>query len=193
MPDLIINIQTPGNLTLENTVVPGDYLSARVISELVDELNLPRMTEDGEPVEYVLFSLNHRATLPQGMSLVTSGVKNGDTIKLVSSHDVQVDSVGRFSETLQPDDGFIDVILSVLDINKSERVALEIDRKIGDVIRQVAHTYNLPARGKFDELVTYHMTSKAMGVRLDRTKTLREEKIPFLDRLTVTREEVAGA
>jgi hypothetical protein len=192
MADLIINIQTPGNMTLENTVIPGDYLNEHVISELIDELSLPRMTEDGQPVEYVLFSLSHRATLPQGLSLVASGVQNGDTIKLVSSHDVQIDGAGKFEES-QVDDGFIDVILSVLDINKSERVALELDREIGDVLRQVAHTYNLPARGKFDELLTYHITSKAMGVRLDRSKTLRQEKIPHLDRLTVTREEIAGA
>lgn len=192
MADLIINIQTPGNMTLENTVIPGDYLNEHVISELIDELSLPRMTEDGQPVEYVLFSLSHRATLPQGLSLVASGVQNGDTIKLVSSHDVQIDGAGKFEES-QADDGFIDVILSVLDINKSERVALELDREIGDVLRQVAHTYNLPARGKFDELLTYHITSKAMGVRLDRSKTLRQEKIPHLDRLTVTREEIAGA
>lgn len=192
MADLIINIQTPGNMTLENTVIPGDYLNEHVISELIDELSLPRMTEDGQPVEYVLFSLSQRGTLPQGLSLVASGVRNGDTIKLVSSHDVQIDGAGKFEES-QVDDGFIDVILSVLDINKSERVALELDREIGDVLRQVAHTYNLPARGKFDELLTYHITSKAMGVRLDRSKTLRQEKIPHLDRLTVTREEIAGA
>ena len=192
MSDLIINIQTPGNMTLENTVIPGDYLNEHVIGELIDELNLPRMTEDGQPVEYVLFSLSHRATLPQGKSLMASGVQNGDTVKLVSSHDVEVDNAGKF-DPVTADDGFIDVILSVLDINKSERVALELDREIGDVIRQVAHTYNLPARGKFDELVTYHITSKAMGTRLDRSKTLRQEGIPHLDRLTVTREEVAGA
>ena len=40
MSDLIINIQTPGNMTLENTVIPGDYLNEQVISELIDELNL---------------------------------------------------------------------------------------------------------------------------------------------------------
>jgi hypothetical protein len=193
MADLIINIQTPGNMTLENTVIPGDYLNEHVISELIDELSLPRMTENGQPVEYVLFSVSHRATLPQGKSLAASGVQNGDTVKLVSSHDVEVDGAGILSEQEQPDEGFIDVILSVLDINKSERVALELDREVGDVIRQVAHTYNLPARGKFDELVTYHITSKALGTRLDRSKTLRQEKIPHLDRLTVTREEVAGA
>jgi len=194
MADLIINIQTPGNMTLENTVIPGDYLNEHVISELIDELSLPRMTEDGQPVEYVLFSVSHTATLPLGKSLLASGVQNGDTVKLVSSHDVEIDNAGRFAgEVQQADDGFIDVILSVLDINKSERVALELDREIGDVIRQVAHTYSLPARGKFDELVTYHVTSKAMGSRLDRSKTLRQEGIPHLDRLTVTREEVAGA
>jgi len=195
MADLTINIQTPGNMTLENTIIPEDYLNEHVISELIDELNLPRMTEDGQPVEYVLFSVSHRATLPQGKSLLASGVQNGDTVKLVSSHDVDVSSEdgGRFSRVEQSDDGFMDVILSVLDINKSERVALELDREIGDVIRQVTHTYSLPARGKFDELVTYHLTSKAMGSRLDRSKTLRQEGIPHLDRLTVTREEVAGA
>jgi hypothetical protein len=193
MSDITINIQTPGNMTLENTVIPEDYLSEHVISELIDELNLPRMTEDGQPVEYVLFSLSHRATLPPGKSLLASGVKSGDTVKLVSSHDVETEDVGKFAGEEKADDGFIDVILSVLDINKSERVALELDREIGDVLRQVAHTYGLPARGKFDELVTYHITSKAMGSRLDRSKTLRQEGIPHLDRLTVTREEVAGA
>jgi hypothetical protein len=193
MSDLIINIQTPGNMTLENTVIPGDYLNEQVISELIDELSLPRMTEHGQPVEYVLFSLSHRAALPHGKSLLASGVQNGDTVKLVSSHDVESDGAGRFDGAELSDEGFIDVILSVLDINKSERVALELDREIGDVLRQVVHTYNLPARGKFDELLTYHITSKAMGTRLDRSKTLRQEKIPHLDRLTVTREEVAGA
>ncbi len=193
MADLIINIQTPGNMTLENTVIPGDYLNEHVISELIDELSLPRMTENGQPVEYVLFSVSHKAKLPPGKSLHASGVQNGDTVKLVSSHDVEVDGAGRFADSGQIDEGFIDVVLSVLDINKSERVALELDREIGDIIRQVAHTYNLPSRGKFDELVTYHITSKAMGKRLDRSKTLRDEKIQHLDRLTVTREEVAGA
>lgn len=193
MSDLTINIQTPGNMTLENTVIPEDYLNENVISELIDELSLPRMTEDGQPVEYVLFSLSHRATLPQGKSLLASGVQNGDTVKLVSSHDVETEDVGKFGRVEKEDDGFIDVILSVLDINKSERVALELDREIGDVIRQVAHTYNLPSRGKFEELVTYHITSKAMGLRLDRKKTLRDVGIPHLDRLTVTREEIAGA
>lgn len=192
MSDLTINIQTPGNMTLENTVIPEDYLNEQVISELIDELNLPRMTEDGQPVEYVLFSLSHRATLPQGKSLLASGVQNGDTVKLVSSHDVGSEDAGKFAKVEKSDDGFIDVILSVLDINKSERVALELDREIGDVIRQIVHTYGLPARGKFDELVSYHITSKAMGSRLDRSKTLRQEGIPHLDRLTVTREEVAG-
>ena len=180
-------------MTLENTVIPGDYRNEHVISELIDELSLPRMTENGEPVEYVLFSVSHRATLSAGKTLHESGVQNGDTVKLVSSHDVEVDGAGRFGGTQEIDEGFIDVVLSVLDINKSERVALELDREIGDVIRQVAHTYNLPTRGKFDELVTYHITSKAMGKRWDRSKTLRQEKIPHLDRLTVTREEVAGA
>jgi hypothetical protein len=179
-------------MTLENTVIPEDYLNEQVISELIDELNLPRMTEDGQPVEYVLFSVSHRATLPQGKSLLASGVQNGDTVKLVSSHDVASEDVGKFAAVEKPDDGFIDVILSVLDINKSERVALELDRELGDVIRQIVHTYGLPARGKFDELVSYHITSKAMGSRLDRSKTLRQEGIPHLDRLTVTREEVAG-
>lgn len=193
MSDLIINIQTPGNMTIENTVIPGDYLNEQVISELIDELSLPRMTENGQPVEYVLFSLSHRATLPQGKTLQASGVQNGDTVKLVSSHDVESDGTGRFGNSEQADEGFIDVILSVLDINKNERVALELDREIGDVIRQVAHTYNLPSRGRFDELLTYHIMSKALGTRLDRSKTLRQERIPFLDRLTVTREEVAGA
>ncbi|HJT65863.1 MAG TPA: hypothetical protein VJ749_05390 [Pyrinomonadaceae bacterium] len=193
MSDLVINIQTPGNMTIENTVIPGDYLNEQVISELIDELNLPRMTENGQPIEYVLFSVSHRATLPQGKSLQDSGVQNGDTVKLVSSHDVETDGAGRFDSSAAIDDGFIDVILSVLDINKSERVALELDREIGDVLRQVVHTYNLPLRGKFDELLTYHITSKAMGARLDRAKTLRQEKVPHLDRLTVTREEVAGA
>jgi hypothetical protein len=193
MSDLIINIQTPGNMTLENTVIPGDYLNEHVISELIDELSLPRMTENGQPVEYVLFSVSHRAALPHGKSLIASGVQNGDTVKLVSSHDVESDGTGRFTDESQADEGFIDVILSVLDINKSERVALELDREIGDVLRQVVHTYSLPARGKFDELLTYHLTSKAMGTRLDRAKTLRQEKIPHLDRLTVTREEIAGA
>lgn|SRR5947209_9444580 len=192
MADITINIQTPGNMTLENTVIPEEYLTEHVISELIDELNLPRMTEDGQPVEYVLFSLSHRATLPQGKTLLASGVQNGDTVKLVSSHDVDTEDAGKFAKVESSDEGFIDVILSVLDINKSERVALEVDREIGDIIRQVIHTYSLPARGKFDELITYHLTSKAMGSRLDRSKTLRQEGIPHLDRLTVTREEVAG-
>lgn len=180
MSDLTIDIHVPGNQILKNTVVPDDFLTEQVITELIDELNLPRATQDGQVLKYVLFSPKYGKNLLSGRSLPFNGVQTGDTLHL------ELAGIEKF------DDGVVDVILSVLDKNRNERVSLGLDSKIGDIISKIVHLYDLPTRGTFNEPVTYHLTSKALGIRLDRSITLRQQRIPLLDRLTLTREEVAG-
>jgi hypothetical protein len=83
-------------------------------------------------------------------------------------------------------------VLSVLDLNRSERTPLLVDRPVGELLQQIAVTYNLPARDKLNEPIIYRIESKALGRYLANRETLRKAGVPRLDRLTVHREEIAG-
>jgi len=190
--DVSITIETTG-LTIPDCVIPQDYIPERVISEVLDELNLPRMTESGEPINYRLMHVNQNRALPEGKTLVEAGVQNGDVIRLESSHKVEV---GSTTIPPFPPDGNsneVEVILSVLDLNRSERVILQRNVTIGEIIPQIAANYNLPSRDKLNEMITYRLESKALGRYLNKSETLAEASVPRLDRLALHREEIAGA
>lgn len=200
MAHITVNIETPGEMMLEDTLIPPDYAISDVIDELVDELNLPRLSEEGLPITYSLYHVNMGNTLRLEQMLSDTEVRSGDTIRLVSSHDVQAISAGRFEKEVdheidqdKSNGESLEVVLSVLDLNKSERVGLPSDRKIGEVIRMIVANYNLPVRDKLNERITYRLVSKAIGRYLMDSETLGQAGIPRLDRLSLHREEIAGA
>jgi hypothetical protein len=189
-----VNIETP-EMTIEDTMIPDDYTADRVIGEILSELNLPRITPDGQQITYSLLHVNHNLPLPDGRTLQDSGVQQGDTIKLISSNWVTppVDVSTVFAPDVPSDASEVEVVLSVLDLNRKERVILQRDARVGEVIPQIAVNYNLPSRDKINEMITYKLESKALGRFLDNGETLRQAGIPRLDTLALHREEIAGA
>lgn len=91
-----------------------------------------------------------------------------------------------------PNTSEINVVLSVMDLNRHETVSLSITRPVGDLIRQIVGNYNLPARDNLNQMIKYKLQSKALGRFLDERMTLLEAQIPPLDRLTLHRDEIAG-
>lgn len=86
----------------------------------------------------------------------------------------------------------INVVLSVMDLNRHENVSMPISRPVGDLIRQIVENYGLPARDNLNQIIKYKLQSKALGRFLDERMTLLESQIPPLDRLTLHRDEIAG-
>ena len=201
MADVTVNITTPGDMTLEDCVIPSEYSAEQVIAELIDEFNLPRLSEDAQQITYTLLHENQNATIMPGKSLADAGVQSGDSIKLVSSHHVEIDP-GEGSRLVEPppeggngagEPGVIEVVLRLLDLHRDERIPLQLDMRVEDLIRQIAANYDLDSRNELGEVITYRLTSKALGRFLRPSETLRQAGIPRLDRLSIDREEVAGA
>jgi hypothetical protein len=87
----------------------------------------------------------------------------------------------------------ISVVLSVLDLNRTEQITLSTTRPVTELIRQIVGNYNLPPRDKFGQVNKYRLKSKALGDFLLETTTLAQSGVPTLDRLTLHRDETAGA
>ena len=170
-------------------------LTEEVIAELLDELGHPRMTEDGQVIEYLLVVVNRNVVLRTGESLGAGGVVTGDFVRLTPSRQMpppppRKSKEYNTSKISLPTE--IDVLLSVLDLNRCEPVSLPLDREVADIIRQISVGYRLQSRDSLRELITYRIESKSLGRFLGPTETLSSAGIPRMDRLTLHREEVAG-
>lgn len=205
MPELNVDLVTPSGMVLEATLLPDDMLTEEVISELVDELGLPRVLPNGDPVAYSIEIGGQEIVLQNGVNLRDGGVSNGDCLRLttncaaVSAAPVKPvvvrpsSPLPRHPVTGALTSDTIEVVLSVLDLNKSEKTSLLVDRPVGELLQQIAATFSLPARDRLNELIVYRIESKALGRYLANRETLRQAGVPRLDRLTVHREEIAGA
>lgn len=80
---LIVDIQAPDGLVYSGSKIPHEYTVLEIIEECVDELNLPR-SDGSNTVNYSLVS--NGVTLDNNQTLPKAGVKSGDLIRLVSSH-----------------------------------------------------------------------------------------------------------
>jgi hypothetical protein len=196
MTELTVDIQTPNGMLLESTTIPDDYKTEQIVGEIVDELQLPRINDEGRAIYYSLKLANHGVMLRDGHSLRDAGVRDSDILELISSVPVSSsneDFLNAIPEVFDDlSSGTIDVVLSVLDLNKSVQESLPLDVKVGELMRQIAARQNLPARDGMNQPVSYSIHSKALGRFLQKEMTLRLAGIPAMDRLSIHREEVAG-
>lgn len=236
MTDIVVNIKTPDNGFLDDSQLPTDYTVEQLIDELVDSLELPVVDESSKKISYALFSAAKQQFLTSHETLLSAGVRNGDTLEIretgysqngyassdsssqtgnqgqsehQQTHENQQqhqgqqqtgNSQGQYTggytvpPTVEfPSNSEISVVLSVMDLNRHENVSLSSIRPVGDLIKQIIVNYNLPARDHVNQLIKYRLQSKALGRFLDERITLLEAQIPSLDRLTLHREEIAGA
>ena len=84
MADLSVDLVTPTGMVLEATLLPDDMLTEEVISELVDELGLPRLSPAGETIEYAIEIAGLGAIVEDGKRLRDAGVSTGDRLRLVT-------------------------------------------------------------------------------------------------------------
>jgi hypothetical protein len=194
MSGIRVNIEVQGFI-FEDSLIPDDYTPELVISEMVDQMSLPHVTETGEPISYSLLHVNQTLTLPKGKLLSEAGVRDGDTVRVVPSHPYTRDHFSRPTSLPAgdgPHDNEVKVILSVLDLNKTEQAVFPRDRTVGEIISSIAANYGLPPRDKLGALIRYRLMSKALGRFLSLEETLNQAGVPLYDRLSLHREEVAG-
>jgi uncharacterized ubiquitin-like protein YukD len=206
MNDMVtVHIKTPQNEILEGSLLPLDYSIQMVIDELIDSLDLPRLDESTRPLNYKICSAQQERTLANHETINSAKINNGDTLEIRLSDENNNGFVpgmtGNISDgniyepppTMQmPNTSEINVVLSVMDLNRHETIILPVTRPVGDLIRQIIGNYGLPARDNLNQIIKYKLQSKALGRFLDERMTLLEAQIPPLDRLTLHRDEIAG-
>lgn len=196
---ITVDIHTPLNEVLADSQIPDDYSIQEMINELVDELELPRFDGDRLPIEYSMFSLRSESYLSP-TAVVGSSLRDGDAVRLEAKSNgrdvpIQPGQKGALPPTVS-DNGNpneIPVVLSVLDLNRTEQITLSTTRPVGELIRQIVGNYNLPPRDKLGQVNKYKLKSKALGSFLLETATLGQSGVPMLDRLTLHRDEIAGS
>ncbi|CAN5236532.1 hypothetical protein BH10ACI1_BH10ACI1_04100 [soil metagenome] len=218
MSDMVtVDIKTPHNEILEGSQLPLDYSVQMILDELIDSLGLSRLDESARPIGYILRSGQQGRALTNNETVMTAQIRNGDMLELQSmgatvsvngdmplgmppippqSGNNYVTGGGNNyappPTVALPNTSEINVVLSVMDLNRHENVSLAITRPVGDLIKQIVANYNLPSRDNLNQLIKYKLQSKALGRFLDERMTLLEAQIPPLDRLTLHRDEIAG-
>jgi len=221
--NIVVNFKTPENEILEDSELPVYFSVEQAIDELIDELNLPRLNESSQRITYILRSKKLRRTLTNNETVYSAQIPNGDTLEIIP-FDNTLPSYSQdngFSQSSEdsfnnnsnfhsgnnvgspelpptvpgPNTSEINVMLSVLDLNRHETVSLPINRPVGELVRLIVRNYNLPELEGFggaQQPIIYNLQSKAMGRFLDKQKTLMQEQIPPLDRLTLHKKETPG-
>ena len=194
MNSFIVDLITPKGVVLEKTEIPQEYTVYQIVDDLIDSLNLPRFASE-KTVDYSLLWVNQNLTLSPQQTLSDVGITNGDQLRLTSS--VAVDEPVDAKEAIPeppPSSGerTIEVVLSVLDLNRETKESFDLDLKVEDAIKIIAKKYNLPARDELDVSATYYIKSKALGRVLGQSETLRSARVPNMDRVSVLRQEIAG-
>jgi uncharacterized ubiquitin-like protein YukD len=222
MDDMVtVDIRTPQNEILQGSYLPLDYSIRELIDELIDSLALPRLNESAQPIAYMLRSSQQNRTFGNHETVLSAQIRNNDTLELQSlsamsgelrngnippppnppnnvitggnANQNQSSSAAPLPPTvLMSGTSEINVVLSVMDLNRHETVSMPVSRPVGDLIRQIVENYGLPSRDNLNQLIKYKLQSKALGRFLDERLTLLEAQIPPLDRLTLHRDEIAG-
>jgi len=186
MRQLNITLITPDGMELQNTRLPDDLKTEEIISELKEQLGLP-----GDPVRYFLIILGRDITMAPGQSLRDAGMESGDKLKMMASQPVQ--ATNGIVEPVGLMDGAINVQLSVLDPNRSEEFALPADQTVAAIISGVFSNLKSAHKPKYGGINDYRLQSKALGRYLLPSETPRGAGIPHGDRLSIHKNDTAGA
>lgn len=76
-------VDATGNKTQEASV-PGDAASGRIITRLVEIMNLPSVGPDNQPLSYKFHHKQSGRQIDDNESLEQAGVSNGDVLRLVA-------------------------------------------------------------------------------------------------------------
>lgn len=82
--DLTVDLETPDGTILSTTQIPSDAITADVIADIVDQLDLGTL-DAYRPTNYSLEIARNGVSINNNDSLWQAGVRNGDLIRLVTS------------------------------------------------------------------------------------------------------------
>lgn len=83
MANLNVNVTDATGSKRNEVEIPDDAEIIRVIAALVSSLKLPLAGPDGQPMSYRFHHAESMQQLRDNSTLAASGVKNGDTLRLV--------------------------------------------------------------------------------------------------------------
>ncbi len=188
-----VTLVTPNGMSLPNTELPDDMTVESVLGELKESLNLPAVNENNDRIIYSLTIDNQKRVLLAEQTLRECGIEDGDTLRMISSSPAPRANENApapvLPTTTTRSAGQVEVLLSVIDLNKAEMVELSTTRRVGDLIEDLIGKYpKLLQNGKSG----YRLTSKYLGRYLLSEETLGGAGVPGRDRLSLQREEIAG-
>ena len=197
MQDITVTLITPDGTELPASEIPADYTVEQVISDMVDQLELPWVDQGNNAINYYLEWVDQKTWLPMGRPLMELGLKNGDTIALKANVAIPKPPEGHKVNPIDPPSdapGQVTVNLNVLDVNKIDRATLNKSQTVSEILNQVISDYELLTfNPKLRQAYTYKLGSKALGRYFNLGETLGGADVPSGDTLTVYREEIAGA
>lgn len=179
------------DVVFEDSKLPPELTFQSVVDELRRRLDLPYYDEHNLPIPYIIESKTLQRILSNDEVIGASGIPNKD-ILIFSVCEDSLTSEVSIKKHLDDYPDEINVFLSVIDLNRHENVNLPTKKPVGEIIKQILETYNLPIRDHLHELIKYRLQSKALGRYFDEKQTLAGAQIPTMDRLTLSREEIAG-
>ncbi len=83
MADLKVVITDATGSRRDDVEMPSDQPVARVLAAVVQALGLPLSGPDGQPMSYRFHHVESQSQLRDDSTLIGSGVKAGDTLRLV--------------------------------------------------------------------------------------------------------------
>jgi hypothetical protein len=183
----------PGGGECPDSLLPDDMKTEEVIAELKDQLTLPERSENNQRILYSLVIDQRGMILRPGKSLRESGVEDGDVLRLAASEKWEPETEPAVLPSAPArQSGEIEVLLSVLDLNRTEKVTLALDTPVSEIIRELYDRYSIAERDQYGELSDYRLQSKFNGRFLLPEETLRSASVPNGDRLSLHKYERPG-
>jgi uncharacterized ubiquitin-like protein YukD len=81
--ELDITIQDVGGANAVDFTVPSDVPAKNIVAKLLSAMNLPTHDPSGTPMSYMLHHVQTQRQINQDATLLSSDVKDGDSLRLV--------------------------------------------------------------------------------------------------------------
>ena len=179
MTDLVVDLVAPNGMIMAATKIPVEMTVREIVAELVTGFDLlgPRRRVNVPSARYALKWQNNDTDLAEDQTLCDAGVTDGQTLRLYASDEI----CPQLTEV--PVDKTIEVVLTLLELQRDDKWVIETDVPVATLIEDVIRTYDLRRSDAGHLPVVYELWSKWSGRRLSPSTTLAEEGCPSGSRL----------
>lgn len=188
MSDLIVDLVSPTGIVYKNTKIPESMTIREIIGDMIEQIGEAGQLGKLDSSAFGLRLDKSTEDLPADKTLFDAGIKPGERLFLFSYRPLESIPLERsgvppaWRPAVKVND--LEVVLSV-NREKNDRITLDADLEIGEIITYLREKYELPIR-------EYVLHSLYCGRSISPTETLRSAGIPQRDHLSLFAEEVAG-